>query len=174
MKTKTIDIADIKLNDNNPRAINPENLNVLKNSLKTFGQLETLIVDKDNNLISGHQRLSQLKELGEESVVVNVYDGDKPETLGVVVNHDEFEGEFDTNELLVMVGNLPNIPEFQGLEFDKTIRTGNAMVLGGDKVVFGGFTAPATAEEVARAELKLSTWDDMAGTLQEEMLGYLK
>jgi len=47
-----------------------EDLEKLKKSIKKFGFIEPMIVNKDYTLIGGHQRLKALKELGYEEVEV--------------------------------------------------------------------------------------------------------
>ena len=49
----------------NPRTMGADELEGLKESIKTFGQQENLIVNKDLTVISGHQR--QNKALGYQS-----------------------------------------------------------------------------------------------------------
>lgn len=156
MEIKKIPIASIKTNKNNPRKISETNEAVLNSSLRLFGQIETLIVDVQNNLISGHQRLKQLQALGETEALVSVYKGDKAEALGVVVNHEAFEGEFEIGEYSDMVSRMPDLPEFKPLEFDKTIRSGNIVLVGQEQVTFGGYHAKIDTETVAQAEFILN------------------
>ena len=137
MDIKTIPLADIKLNTDNPRDILSSNADTLKTSLEIFGQLETLVVDVDMNLISGHQRLSQLKKLGKIDAKVSVYRGTKAEALGVILNHEDYEGEFEKVEFADMVRSMPNLPEFKGLHFDRTIRNGTAINVGKSQISFG-------------------------------------
>ena len=68
-----IDISNVKPNENNPRQITEENYERLKSSLQEFPEMlqtRPLIVDENNVLIGGNQRLKVLKELGWNSVPV--------------------------------------------------------------------------------------------------------
>lgn len=176
MKIKTLKLSEIKENKRNPRKISPNNEAVLRHSLDLFGQVETLIVDKDNNLIGGHQRLRQLKDLDETEALVSVYDGDQAEALGIVVNHGNFEGDFEIGEFTDMVGNMVDLEEFKGLEFTKTIRSGNVVLVGQEQVTFGGWRAQINSQEVFEAEQILGQVPEnkRAYLIQELMEQWLK
>lgn len=56
MKLETINLDKLNPAEYNPRTITDDEFNGLVESLKTFGQQENLIVNKDMTIISGHQR----------------------------------------------------------------------------------------------------------------------
>ena len=59
-----LQIDDIKLDEENPRDINQETKNKLSNSIKEFNNISGIVFNKrTKTLVSGHQRLSILKEL---------------------------------------------------------------------------------------------------------------
>ena len=61
MKIKTIKLTDIKPTEYNPRQISDSDKLKLKNSLKTFGLVDPIIINlKNNNIIGGHQRYDAL------------------------------------------------------------------------------------------------------------------
>ena len=64
MKLETIKLSELNPAEYNPRTITAEEFEGLKESLKTFGQQENLIVNKDMTIISGHQRYEAMKALG--------------------------------------------------------------------------------------------------------------
>ena len=71
-------IKKFKLDELNPAKYNPrkklkpgdKEFQKLENSIKNFGYVELIVVNTANNntVISGHQRLSVLKHLGETDV----------------------------------------------------------------------------------------------------------
>ena len=72
-------IIDIKVEllleaEYNPRVMNEQEIERLKNSIKKFGIVEPLVVNKDYTIIGGHQRLKALKELGFKEVPCFVLD----------------------------------------------------------------------------------------------------
>lgn len=71
-------IADLKKNDKNPRKINRTKYEELKQSLVEFPemkQLREIIIDEDNKILAGHQRVYALEELGYEDVYVRQVSG---------------------------------------------------------------------------------------------------
>lgn len=67
-------VSDLVPNPKNPRAISPKQLNDLKRSLRKFGLVELPVIDTDNKIVAGHQRLLALQLLGrgEERISVRV------------------------------------------------------------------------------------------------------
>lgn len=68
MEIKDIDIKLLKPNDLNPRVISNTNRINLYNSIKEFGDVGVIVIDKDYNILSGHQRYSVFKSLGYKKV----------------------------------------------------------------------------------------------------------
>ncbi len=56
----------------NPRRISPEQVENLKKSLKKFNLVEIPVIDIDNRLIAGHQRLMVLQLLGRNEEFIDV------------------------------------------------------------------------------------------------------
>lgn len=73
---RTVDkkISDLVPNVKNPRTMSPKQIEDLKRSLKKFNLVELPVVDLDNKVVAGHQRLMVLKLLGreDESIPVRV------------------------------------------------------------------------------------------------------
>lgn len=59
-------------NDQNPRVMSPKQIEDLKKSLKKFNLVEIPVIDRDNTVIAGHQRLMVLKLLGRENEMIEV------------------------------------------------------------------------------------------------------
>ena len=75
MKTEIIEakIADLKPYPNNPR-VNDEAVPVIVNSIKEFGFIGAIIINRENVIINGHTRVKAMKELGREVIPAIVVD----------------------------------------------------------------------------------------------------
>jgi len=69
---ETRNIDDLKLFAENPRYISKENYAKLIKSIKECGYNNRLLVNADNGVIGGHQRIHALRELGVKEVKVLV------------------------------------------------------------------------------------------------------
>ena len=102
MEIKTLNITELKESEYNPRIKLTEDDNefqALKNSLETFGYVTPIIVNANNVVIGGHQRLSVLKLLGYtkiDCVIVNINENDE-RLLNVALN--KIDGEWDFGKL---------------------------------------------------------------------------
>ena len=112
-------IRKFKLDELNPAKYNPrkalkpgdKEFEKLKNSIQNFGYVELIVVNVANNntVISGHQRLSVLKHLGEtevECVVVEMNEADE-KALNVAMN--KVSGEWDVEKLADLMDNLKEL-----------------------------------------------------------------
>lgn len=70
--TETRKVSALIPNDQNPRVMSPKQIEDLKKSLKKFNLVEIPVVDRDNAVIAGHQRLMVLKLLGRENETIEV------------------------------------------------------------------------------------------------------
>lgn len=71
-RTERRRVADLIPNNKNPRTMSPKQINDLKLSLKKFNLVEIPVIDLDNKVIAGHQRLVVLKLLGREDEKIEV------------------------------------------------------------------------------------------------------
>ncbi len=105
-----------KLEELNPAKYNPrkklkpgdKEFEKLKKSIQNFGYVELIVVNAANNntVISGHQRLSVLKNLGEteaECVVVELNESDE-KALNIAMN--KVAGEWDEQMLIDLITEL--------------------------------------------------------------------
>lgn len=110
METKVLKLDEIKPAKYNPRVelkFGDQEYEALKNSLTRFGVATPLIVNKTTgNLVSGHQRLNVLKQMGETEteVVVIEMDADKEKLLNIALN--KIDGEWDMDKLEVLFANF--------------------------------------------------------------------
>lgn len=103
--------ADIAGAPYNPRKIKDSNRSNLKNSLKRFGMVESVVVNKRSadkgwsngelpTLVGGHQRLSVLDEKNKTDryiIGVNMIDVDEKEekALNLALNNKNLQGDYD-------------------------------------------------------------------------------
>ncbi len=105
MKTETIDINLLKPNPINPRTITNEAMDNLKKSIRELPEmleLRPIVVDDDNVVLGGNQRLKALQSLGYKKATIiradNLTDKQKKEFL--LKDNGNF-GEFDIDKLVL-------------------------------------------------------------------------
>ena len=69
---KTLQVADLRPWERNPRRIGGSAKAALKRSLADLGQFAPIIAQADGTIVGGHQRIQAMKELGWESVRVTI------------------------------------------------------------------------------------------------------
>lgn len=96
-----ISISDIKRNEANPRKISKRDQSELRNSLQKFGLIDKPIVNANNDLIAGHQRLALLEEQGIKRVKVMMPELQLSEkdSLELLIRHNKNTGEWDFEKL---------------------------------------------------------------------------
>jgi hypothetical protein len=110
-------VNDLKFYPGNPRKISKEMLEKLKNSIREFGAVEPLVINKQNEVIGGNQRLKALQELGIEEVDCIVVDLPKSKEKALNIALNKIQGEFDEDLLRLFVNDI-ELPDFDltGLE----------------------------------------------------------
>ena len=124
---KKIKLTEIKPADYNPRRISDEDFQKLKNSIRTFGLTDPIIVNlKNNTIIGGHQRYDVLVDilLEEDNLAEKEYDLIEKGDIGFVfdvenltLKNEDYEkalnialnkisGEWDTVKLNSLVEEL--------------------------------------------------------------------
>jgi len=104
MTIRTLKISDIEEAFYNPRKVmkrGSKKYDNLKNSIEEFGYVEPMVVNEVNNrLISGHQRLNILHDIGTEEVevsIVHIEDEAREKALNIALN--KIKGKWDTKKL---------------------------------------------------------------------------
>ena len=118
MKITKVKISELKQAEYNPRILTKKQYEDLKASLEKFGLVDPIIINSDNTVIGGHQRLKIVRELGASEVPtvrVNLSKEDERE-LNIRLNKNT--GEFD----LDILANNFNVDElkdwgFKDIEF---------------------------------------------------------
>lgn len=121
MKLETLKLSELNPAEYNPRTITKEEFAGLIESLKTFGQQENLIVNKDMTIISGHQRYQAMKKLGWTEAVCNMVDLDKhaEKKLNVIMNSTAISGKYDDLKLSEILEELKLDDDYEALRLDK-------------------------------------------------------
>jgi hypothetical protein len=119
-----VNISSINPSPYNPRTHTQQELQAVKNSLKEFGFVEPLIINKKTkNLVGGHLRLKAAKELGLKKVPVFKVNLDetKEKTLNIVLNSHTVQGSFEENLLSSLLEEIKiEIPDFYtDFDFEK-------------------------------------------------------
>jgi len=100
---KTLNISEIKPNDNNPRFITDAKFKKLVKSIKEFPQMlemRPLVVDEDNVVLGGNMRLEALKAAGVFEVTVHQAMGLTDEQKKEFIIKDNLPyGEWDWDSL---------------------------------------------------------------------------
>jgi len=99
MKINKVNITDLKLADYNPRRLTTKQYNDLKSSLEKFGLVDPIIVNSDNTVIGGHQRLKIIKELGATEVPTVRLNLSKEDEKELNIRLNKNTGEFDLDIL---------------------------------------------------------------------------
>ena len=109
MNIRKIKIANLKPAEYNPRIdLKPENVEYqrIKRSLVEFGYVAPIIVNTVMTVISGHQRLKVLKELGYTEIDCNIVDLDKNKEKALNIALNKISGEWDNDKLEELLSEL--------------------------------------------------------------------
>lgn len=125
MKFKKVNVNNLIYASYNPRKkLNPDDKEYqkIKNSIEEFGYVEPIIINKDNTIIGGHQRLTVLKDLGYEEVDVIQIDIDKTKEKALNIALNKITGEWDMSllgDLLLDLDSLNYDLEITGFDLDE-------------------------------------------------------
>jgi len=100
--TETRLLSELRNWEDNPRNISDEKFDELVSSVDDLGNFDPLIIDTDNTVIAGNQRLRALLKLGEVDTAVSVPERklteDEIKKIGILSNRHS--GEWDMEKLL--------------------------------------------------------------------------
>lgn len=107
--TVSVPITELKPAEYNPREMSRHDFEALKRSLSEFGFVDPVIVNKDNSIIGGHQRVKAAIELGIEKVPVVYVDlsPEKAKVLNLALNR--IHGDWDKEKLKALLSELDNL-----------------------------------------------------------------
>ena len=119
MEIKTVDVESLAFDENNARHHGERNLEAIRGSLATFGQVEPLVVQaKTGRVIGGNGRLAVLKKNGAATVeVVEVdLDDQQASALGLALNRTAELAEWDVPNLELLTHGLEDF-DLAGIGF---------------------------------------------------------
>ena len=99
MKIESKLVKDLNPASYNPRQISSKQYKDLKESIKKFGLVDPIIVNKDNTVIGGHQRLKICKDLKYIEIDCVVLDLSKEEERELNIRLNKNTGDFDMDIL---------------------------------------------------------------------------
>ena len=146
MKIEKRLIADLKPAEYNPRQISTKQYKDLKESIKKFSLVDPIIINKDNTVIGGHQRLKICKELKHINIDCVVLDLSKEDERELNIRLNKSGGEWDFD----ILANQFDIEELKDWGF-KEIELG----LNIDKIDFEGNTEDDHVPEAKESRVKL-------------------
>lgn len=132
-ETKRIEVVEMKVKDiktgfGNPRKINKKKLEELERSLNDFGDFGIFLIDEQDNVIAGNQRLTVLKNKDPELEVTckRLVGYTESELRAINIKDNTHSGEWDLDLLADWTADL-NIdlgidPEKEKNPEDKTIQ----------------------------------------------------
>lgn len=106
-------LDDLILQDKNPRRLTKKQASDLQQSLKKYGVCEPIVLNTDNTVIGGHQRIRTLLEMGETQVECNVPDEklEEHEVDELTIRLNKNTGEWDF-ELLANCYDVEDLIEW--------------------------------------------------------------
>lgn len=182
-------VSDLVPNKKNPRIMSPKQIEDLKRSLRKFNLVEIPVVDTDNKVVAGHQRLLALALLGRENERVPVRVPNRKLTqkeydqylLSSNRIHGDWDWEklaanFDTDTILASgfddqdMSHLFDDLSVEDDEFNvekelarikkPVARTGDMYVLGSHRLICGDSTDPKTIQRLMDAKKAHAIYQD--------------
>jgi len=162
-------IAELTPAEYNPRQLTVDQAKQLNTSLESFNLADPIIINKDNKIIGGHQRINILKQRGVSEVDVRVPDrqltDDEEKELNLRLNKNLGEWDYDLlanfdEDLLLNVGfdskELDRIFQLEPEEKDDdipedvpaTTKLGDIYLLGNHRVMCGDSTKVEDVEKL--------------------------
>jgi len=100
MNTKKVKLSEVKLPSYNPRTMPKEELENLKRSIKRFGYVEPIVINRrTGHVVGGNQRVIALRELGFEEAEAVEVDLSLQEEKALNLALNKISGEWDIPKL---------------------------------------------------------------------------
>jgi ParB-like chromosome segregation protein Spo0J len=123
-KSKSMKLLDINLDTENVRKHSQKNLKAIKESLRRFGQVKPIVIDKNKTVIAGNGTVQSAKELGWENINVlqlpEDWDDHKIRAFAIADNRTAELAEWETELLNIQLEELKEYGyELDDLGFEK-------------------------------------------------------
>jgi DNA modification methylase len=115
-----VDIPRLREWDRNPRVMSEDELDALKKNIQHFGIVDPIVVNKDNLVIGGHQRIKAAKALGMKRVPVVRLNLTSQEVKVLNLALNRISGSWDVQKLAPILQELESIPEIDLTGFTPT------------------------------------------------------
>ena len=102
-------ISELKIIMDNPRTISAKKKKELQESLDMLGDFGIIVIDENNDIISGHQRVEALKILKGEDEIVHckrLIGYTEPEKKAISIKANTHSGDWDLSKLADFTANL--------------------------------------------------------------------
>ena len=101
IETVELPVKDLKDGFGNPRKITAKKRKELQESLEQFGDFGLILIDENNNLIAGNQRVSIMKEIDPETIVLckKLIGYTETELKAINIKDNTHAGEWDLDIL---------------------------------------------------------------------------
>lgn len=129
MSEKRIEVVDLRIREladkiGNPRKISKKKKEELRESFEQFGDFGIIVVDEENNIISGHQRVEAIRDLyGYDGVVhcKRLIGYSLPELKAINIKANTHAGEWDMDKLAEWTADLQvnlglDLPEIDAVD----------------------------------------------------------
>lgn len=100
--------GDVKTGFGNPRKISQKKKNELRNSIETFGDFGSFIIDEKDNVIAGNMRLSVIKEMDPDTKILckRLIGYSQAELRAINIKDNTHSGEWDIDLLADWTADL--------------------------------------------------------------------
>jgi len=120
MRTEKRKVNELRFYPNNPRKIDKRTFEKLMNSIKEFGNVEPLVINPNNEVIGGNQRLKVLRELGINEVDVVIVDLPKSKEKALNLALNRIQGEWDEDLLKSFIEGIESVDlELTGFDIEE-------------------------------------------------------
>lgn len=94
-------VSDLKSGFGNPRKISKKKKEELRESLEAFGDFGLILIDEENNLIAGNQRVAVLREMNPDATVLckKLIGYTESELKAINIKDNTHAGEWDLDVL---------------------------------------------------------------------------
>lgn len=100
--------GDVKTGFGNPRKITKKKKDELRRSIEVFGDFGSFIIDEEDNVIAGNQRLSVIKEMDPDTVILckRLIGYSEAERRAINIKDNTHSGDWDVDMLADWTADL--------------------------------------------------------------------
>jgi len=108
IETVEMRAGDVKTGFGNPRKISKKKKDELRRSLETFGDFGSFIIDEEDNVIAGNMRLSVIKEIDPDTIILckKLIGYTEAELRAINIKDNTHSGEWDVDLLADWTADL--------------------------------------------------------------------